>query len=106
MDLELVVRGREARVGLAAAGDQERLARGGAFGSVYPTYGFIYNRPDTGPVTASVSRPAPLPDINPAPSDLRPPAERSWQTYEEVAEAPARAPRRIDLRITRVASER
>jgi surface antigen len=74
------------------------LGRDGTFGSVYPTYGFIYNRPDTGMVVASVARPTPQPDINPVPSDLRPKAERPWHTVEEVAEAPAN-PRRIDLSI-------
>jgi surface antigen len=82
------------------------IGRRGEFGAVYPTYGFIYNRPDTGLVTASASQPAPLPEINPVPSDLRPAAERPWHTYEEVAESPNRAPRRIDLRVTRVASDR
>lgn len=43
---------------------------GGRFGSVYPTYGFIYNRPDTGAVLARRA-PAPLVAANPAPSDLR-----------------------------------
>jgi surface antigen len=75
------------------------LGRGGEFGSVYPTYGFIYNRPDTGYVTASIARPAPQPAINRVPSDLRPTAERPWHTVEEVAEAPANSPRRIDLSI-------
>ena len=42
----------------------------GRFGSVYPTYGFIYDRPDTGTVLASRA-PAPLVAANPAPSDLR-----------------------------------
>jgi surface antigen len=65
------------------------LGHGGEFGSVYPTYGFIYNRPDNGMVMASINRPAPQPDINPVPSDLRPVAERGWRTIEEVAEAPA-----------------
>ncbi len=64
------------------------LGRSSGFGSIYPTYGFIYNRPDTGRVMASVTRPAPLPAINPVPSDLRPVAERPWQTITEVAEAP------------------
>jgi len=73
------------------------LGRGGEFGSVYPTYGFIYNRPDTGFVTASITRPAPQADINRVPSDLRPVAERPWHTSEEVAEAPARPLYRIDL---------
>ena len=67
------------RVGLGQTGD---------FGSVYPTYGFIYDRADTGVLTASAKAPAPKPDLNPAPADLRPATERGWQTYEEVAEAP------------------
>jgi surface antigen len=75
------------------------LGRNGTFGSVYPTYGFIYNRPDTGIVTASIARPAPQPNINPIPSDLRPVAERPWRTMEEVAESPSAAPRLIDLRL-------
>lgn len=75
------------------------LGRGGVYGSVYPTYGFIYNRPDTGVVMASAIRPAPLPAINAAPADLRPAAERGWRAVEEVAEAP-RVTRRIDMRVT------
>jgi surface antigen len=65
------------------------LGRSGEFGSVYPTYGFIYDRPDTGKMVASSHAPAPQADLNPAPSDLRPATERGWQAYEEVAEAPA-----------------
>jgi len=66
------------------------LGRSGEFGSVYPTYGFIYDRADTGVVMAAVSKPAPQPALNPAPRDLRPVAERPWRTtIEEVAEAPA-----------------
>ena len=65
------------------------LGRSGEFGSVYPTYGFIYDRPDTGKMVASTHAPAPQADLNPAPSDLRPATERGWQAYEEVAEAPA-----------------
>jgi surface antigen len=64
------------------------LGRGSEFGSVYPTYGFIYDRPDSGTLVASARAPAPKPVLNPVPSDLRPAAERGWQTYEEVAEAP------------------
>jgi surface antigen len=76
------------------------LARSGEFGSVYPTYGFIYDRPDNGTLVASALAPAPQPMLNPVPSDLRPAAERGWQTYEEVAEAPKAQKRRrhgIDL---------
>jgi surface antigen len=62
------------------------------YGSVYPTYGFIYDRPDTGVITAAVTAPAPEPQLNPAPRDLRPAVERPWKTYEEVAEAPETAP--------------
>jgi surface antigen len=58
------------------------------FGAVYPTHGFIYDRPDTGVITADVTAPAPQPVLNPAPRDLRPEVERPWKTYEEVAEAP------------------
>lgn len=76
------------------------LGRDGTFGSVYPTYGFIYNRADTGLIAASITRPAPQPEINPVPSDLRPVAERPWRIVEEVAEAPGTAPRRIDLSVT------
>jgi surface antigen len=72
------------RVGLGESGD---------FGSVYPTYGFIYDRPDNGVMVAAKTAPAPQPELNPAPADLRPAAERGWETYEEVAEAPA-TPRR------------
>ena len=70
------------------------LGETGEYGSVYPTYGFIYDRPDTGVMTAARTTPAPQPELNPAPSDLRPVAERGWEAYEEVAEAPA-VPRRF-----------
>jgi CHAP domain len=65
------------------------FARSGDFGSVYPTYGFIYDRPDNGVQVASAIAPSPQPALNPAPRDLRPAAERPWQTVEEVAQAPA-----------------
>jgi surface antigen len=73
------------RVGLSSSGD---------FGSVYPTYGFIYDRPDNGVRVASSSRPAPVLALNPAPSDLRPGYGRQsfavqGYSFDEVAEAPA-----------------
>jgi hypothetical protein len=43
-------------------------------------------------MVAATGTPAPQPELNPVPSDLRPPAERGWQTYEEVAQAPAGRP--------------
>ncbi len=65
------------------------LGDSGAFGSVYPTYGFIYDRPDNGRMLVATSAPAPQPELNPAPRDLRPATERGWQGFEEeVAEAP------------------
>jgi hypothetical protein len=73
------------------------LGRDGTFGSVYPTYGFIYNRPDPGTMIANSSPPAPQAAINPVPSDLRPAAERPWRTVEEVAESPANQRSRIVL---------
>jgi surface antigen len=80
-------------VDVSAANDWTavRVGIGGnaQFGSVYPTYGFIYDRADTGQMLASRATPAPQPDLNPPPSDLRPAAERGAQAYEEVAEAPA-----------------
>jgi surface antigen len=60
------------------------------FGSIYPTHGFIYGRPDKGMMVANSAPPAPEPDLSPAPRDLRPLAERpEFVGYEEVAEAPA-----------------
>ena len=72
----------------------------GQFGSVYPTYGFIYNRADNGFVTARASVPAPQPVLNPPPQDLRPVAQRPWHTVEEVAEAPANGRHRVTMRFT------
>jgi hypothetical protein len=81
------------------------LGRSGDFGSVYPTYGFIYDRPDNSvEVAAAAGAPSPPPALNPAPRDLRPPAERPWQTFEEVAQAPAlpsvRTTHSIDLSVS------
>lgn len=47
------------------------LGRSGDFGSVYPTYGFIYGRRDNGVLLSSTRIPAPRPALNPAPTDLR-----------------------------------
>ena len=69
------------------------LANGEDFGSVYPTFGFIYGRPDNGVRVASTARPAPALALSPAPSDLRNSYGRQTftiqgYTYDEVAEAP------------------
>ncbi len=66
------------RVGLGHSGD---------FGSIYPTNGFIYNRPDTGMLIASAADGTPIPILNPAPRDLRSSAQLR-DGYDEVAEAP------------------
>jgi len=63
------------RVGLDHAGD---------YGSIYPTYGFIYARPDDGIAVASNTAAAPADTRNAAPSDLR----RGQSSYDEVAETP------------------
>lgn len=58
------------------------------YGSVYPTYGFIYDEMDTGTMLASTAPPEPALALNPAPGDLRTVAERD----DEVAEALGPAP--------------
>jgi surface antigen len=61
-----------------------RVAMGhqGTYGSIYPTYGFIYARPDTGRIVTARSDVI-VPRIGAAPSDLR--------NGTEVAEMPAMA---------------
>lgn len=61
------------------------------FGSIYLTYGFIYDRPDRGTMVANVGT-APMPVLNAASRDLRPVGERGQTSLgadqdEEVAEA-------------------
>jgi len=66
------------------------LGHSGDFGSVYPTYGFIYDRADTGVMTANADI-APAPMLSAAARDLRPATDRTQfagaQDVEEVAEA-------------------
>ncbi len=79
------------------------LGNSGDYGSIYPTNGFIYDRPDRGGMVVAAKAPAPVPELNSAPRDLRPADRQSsgyasvsfsgGQPYEEVAEAPA-TPRR------------
>ncbi|MCQ8279583.1 CHAP domain-containing protein [Acetobacteraceae bacterium KSS8] len=59
------------------------LGHNGTFGSIYPTYGFIYARPDTGRMVTARSDVI-APKLGAAPSDLR-------GTVSEVAEAPVLA---------------
>ncbi len=69
------------------------LSNGSTYGSIYPTYGFIYPRPDTGTVVTAVSD-APLVDAGPDRGRLREVGHRHAVTLE-MAEAPAG--RGIDL---------
>jgi len=64
------------------------LSRSNEFGSIYPTYGFIYDRPDHGTMVANVDT-VPAPVLNLPPSDLRPANVRvvASSEPEEVAEA-------------------
>jgi surface antigen len=62
------------------------LGHSGDYGSIYPTYGFIYNRPDPGTMVATADTGAAIPELNPAPRDLR--GSVRDQAFDEVAEAP------------------
>ena len=68
------------------------LGQRGNFGSIYPTFGFIYNRPDHG-VMVAAGPVTPVPQLEPAPADLRAArsayAGRVDQSYVEVAQAPS-----------------
>jgi hypothetical protein len=73
------------------------LGSSDSFGSIYPTYGFIYDRPDTGTLVTAITAPAEQPALNEAPLDLRQghgrtvvaAARTRTQKYDEVAEAPS-----------------
>ncbi len=67
-----------------------QLGHGDTFGSIYPTHGFIYPRPDRGALVANSTR-APMPLLDPAPADLRSRGARRHEAALEVAEAPDRA---------------
>jgi hypothetical protein len=64
-----------------------QLGHNGAFGSIYPTHGFIYPRPDRGTLVANETR-APMPLLDRAPADLRINRHNIRQAVLEVAEAP------------------
>jgi surface antigen len=74
-----------------------QLGRGGAFGSIYPTHGFIYPRPDRGMLVANTNR-APMPVLGQAPADLRSRLERVPQHNLELAEMPETG-KPLDLRL-------
>jgi len=79
-----------------------QLAHDGAFGSIYPTHGFIYARPDQGAIVEASSR-APMPVLDQAPADLRR-HNRHERVQMEVAEAPT-VTRGLDLSLNGIASD-
>jgi hypothetical protein len=84
-----------------------QLGHGEAFGSIYPTHGFIYPRADTG-VLEEASERAPMPALDPAPADLR--RGYGYRHHRvatpdvEVAEMPA-ATRGLDLSVDGIATD-
>lgn len=91
------------------------LGNSGEYGSIYPANGFIYDRPDRGgvAVAANTRAPAPMPELNAAPRDLRGGNAGAGYAsvafagggFEEVAEAPTSlrragvTPRRKPVRV-------
>lgn len=83
------------------------LGHTGQYGSIYPTYGFIYDHkgPDFSAPTFTASV-IPAPELNTPPRDLRAVAQRTMtaaanimpRVYDEVAESPAG--RGFDLRVS------
>ena len=65
------------------------LGRSGLIsGSVYPTYGFIYDRPDSGTMLTADHRAGRFqPALNAAPHDLRPLPERTAVTAADTLNA-------------------
>jgi len=81
-----------------------QLGHAGAFGSIYPTHGFIYPRPDDGQIVQASVR-APLPALDPAPSDLRRTVRRhDPATSLEVAELP-QSTRGLDLSVQGISTD-
>lgn len=68
------------------------MSHPGEFGSIYPTHGFIYDRPDNGTMVASNATPAPKPVLKPPAQDLRlvSTSVTGPSPYEEVAELAGR----------------
>ncbi len=70
-----------------------QLSHGGAFGSIYPTHGFIYPRPDRGMVEASVAPRSAAPSVLPVTG-----RHPLMHAAMEVAEVPDRG-KALDLRV-------
>jgi hypothetical protein len=81
-----------------------QLGHNGDFGSIYPTRGFIYARPDSGRIIEASAH-TPLPAMDRAPADLRRAAERHHGTVAvEVAEMP-RTTRGLDLSLNGIGND-
>jgi surface antigen len=81
-----------------------QLGRGEVFGSIYPTHGFIYARPDDGTLVEASVR-APMPALDRAPADLRRTISRhNASTSLEVAELP-QATRGLDLSVQGIGND-
>lgn len=80
-----------------------QLGTGGAFGSIYPTHGFIYPRPDRGTMVANDTH-APIPVLDEAPADLRRSRPALARAAVEIAEAPESA-RPLDMSLPGIASD-
>jgi hypothetical protein len=78
-----------------------QLTQGGAFGSIYPTHGFIYPRSDDGRLVQATSY-APAPLLDRAPSDLRRHHHAAFGL--EVAEVP-QVHRGLDLSVAGIGSD-
>ncbi len=79
-----------------------RLGDGDAFGSVYPTHGFIYGRPDRGTTVAARTSATPPPSaLSTASHDSGASVQQGDGGYEEVAEAPPPRRHRKDRQHTR-----
>ncbi|APH54175.1 Hypothetical protein GbCGDNIH9_0919 [Granulibacter bethesdensis] len=86
------------------------LGHSDTYGSVYPTYGFIYDRPEGQPGSVTRMASASIPDMNPPPRNLSPARGRvaavvggsDQPVYQEVAQAPSSSRKRgIDLSVGR-----
>jgi len=81
-----------------------QLGHNGDFGSIYPTRGFIYARPDSGRIIEASVR-TPLPAMDRPPADLRRTAARHHEAIAvEVAEMP-RATRGLDLSLNGIGDD-
>jgi surface antigen len=82
-----------------------QLGHNGDFGSIYPTRGFIYARPDTTGRIVEASVRAPLPAMDRAPADLRRASARHHDTIAvEVAEMP-HVTRGLDLSLNGIGDD-